>query len=323
MNVPIFSIIIPLYNAKGFIEKTLESILTQNFKEFEVIIINDGSTDGGEEICEDLCNKDFRLKLINQKNHGVSYSRNRAIKESKGEYIIFVDADDFIEENFLNHLSVDQENHPDSFIIQDFCKIGLDAVKKDVYKLIDQELSISDFILQFDLTKFGHIASKIYSRSILINNNIKFPEHIKLSEDSIFFIDYLNFVDKIYLSSKKGYYYREVENSAITKKISMNEIFDLYNLLNTSLNRLVKMKNVAVNEKEKLKFWIKAVIDNVYSLNLDENQRIDYLRFIRERYYNDVIFLYSKSKFRGRILKLSFQLGLLHFFDKMFQKFER
>lgn len=320
---PIFSIIIPLFDSVGFIDRTLSSIITQNLKEFEVIIVNDGSTDGGDKICEEYCKNDFRFKLFNQKNSGVSHSRNRGIKESRGKYILFIDSDDFIEENFLQQLIEDQSNHPDSFIVQDFFRVDLEGKKVELYNFFNQEFSIHDFIYQFDITKFGHIAAKVYSRSIINVNEIFFPEQVNLSEDNIFFLNYLRCCEKVYLSSKKGYNYREVKNSAISKKVSMEEIFELYNQFISSINLIVSEKGIPVNVKEKVKFWTKAIIDNIYNLKLDEKQRIENLKIIRAQYYSEVIHMFRKSKFRGQLLKLSFQLGLLIIFDRLFQRFER
>ena len=95
------SVIVPVYNVEEYLEECLESIRQQTFTDIEVILVNDGSTDGSREICEQYCEKDSRFRLINQENQGQSVARNRGVKESVGQYIMFVDSDDVINTSVL------------------------------------------------------------------------------------------------------------------------------------------------------------------------------------------------------------------------------
>lgn len=106
--MPKFSIIIPVYNAEKYIRKCLDSIKNQTFKDYEVIIVNDGSTDNSLNIL-----KEYNYKVINQKNSGPSIARNKAIKEAKGEYILFVDSDDYIDKDMLEKINSKTKNNPD------------------------------------------------------------------------------------------------------------------------------------------------------------------------------------------------------------------
>ncbi|GGE11983.1 glycosyltransferase family 2 protein [Sphingobacterium cellulitidis] len=323
MTEPFFSIIIPLFNAENYIEKTLESISKQNFNDFEVIIINDGSTDNGAAICEKYCLNDQRFKLYNQSNQGVSIARNQGIKLAKGKYLLFIDADDFIDVQYLQNLQKEQLKHAESFVVLDFYKVDLKGEKNEIYNIQDQVLSCYDFIHHFDITKFGYVASKIYDRSIVIENHVQFPENIKLAEDCIFFINYLRFIEKIYLSSYKGYYYQEVPNSAVRRKISMQDIFTLYDQIKLSLTQLIEETNSKDLVAEQLNFWTKGLLDNIYNLNLPKVNRIESLQFMHKEYQHEVMTLFSKSRVRGKLLKLSFQFQSFHLFDKLFLRFER
>ncbi len=138
MTEPFFSIIIPLFNSEKYIEKTLESISNQNFNDFEVIIINDGSTDNAAAICEKYCLNDQRFKLYNQSNQGVSIARNEGIKLAKGKYLLFIDADDFIDGQYLENLQKEQLKHPQSFVVLDFYKVDLKGEKNVIYNIQDQ-----------------------------------------------------------------------------------------------------------------------------------------------------------------------------------------
>ena len=98
------SVIVPVYNVEEYLEECLESIRKQTYKDIEVILVNDGSTDGSREICERFCQVDSRFRLINQENQGQSVARNRGFKESVGQYIMFVDSDDAVKENIVEVL---------------------------------------------------------------------------------------------------------------------------------------------------------------------------------------------------------------------------
>jgi len=103
MSEPRYSIVIPVYNAEKYLYRCLESILQQTFSDYEIIIVDDGSTDASKEICSSYVN-DYRVFYYFQKNSGVSSARNKALREAKGEYILFVDADDYISANLLENI---------------------------------------------------------------------------------------------------------------------------------------------------------------------------------------------------------------------------
>ncbi|MFC2677984.1 MAG: glycosyltransferase family 2 protein, partial [Granulicatella sp.] len=98
------SVIVPVYNVEEYLEECLDSIRKQTYQDIEGILVNDGSTDGSKAICEHFCQSDKRFRLINQENQGQSVARNRGVKESLGEYIMFVDSDDVIKANILEVL---------------------------------------------------------------------------------------------------------------------------------------------------------------------------------------------------------------------------
>ena len=100
----LISVIVPVYNVEKYLEECLDSIQCQTYKNIEVLLVNDGSTDNSEEICERFCRQDSRFHLINQENKGLSGARNRGMSESKGEFITFVDSDDVIKEDMLEQL---------------------------------------------------------------------------------------------------------------------------------------------------------------------------------------------------------------------------
>lgn len=174
-----FSVVIPLYNKELSIRNTLESVLNQTFKDFEVIIVNDGSTDKSLKKVKGI--KDERILIINQKNGGVSSARNRGIKEAKNEWIAFLDADDLWEKNKLQlHANFHQQN-PDYFwSCSGFDIKGGKRKKKNIYR---NEKSISDALLSIKKGLTIWTSTVVVKRKIFEEDNFLFNEGFQHSED--------------------------------------------------------------------------------------------------------------------------------------------
>ena len=206
------SIIVPVYNEEQYISATLDSIINQNFKDFELIVVDDGSTDNTLEIVtEKLSNSKINHKIIHQENSGVSSARNRGIKESCGDYIVFVDADDYILTDHLMHLY-----NPD----YDFNLIQL--VKKDGEKLSKtyfydkEEITTQDFIkMELEMKIPFNFVQLSYNADIIRNNDLKFREDVTYGEDSDFAMRALSYGDKIGISNEITYFYIQHESSLI------------------------------------------------------------------------------------------------------------
>ena len=154
-NRPIISIIVPVYNVESYLERCIESILNQSFKEFELILVNDGSTDSCKDICNEYKTKDKRIKVIHKENGGLSSARNAGLDIARGKYIGFVDSDDFINKDMYKTLfNTIQDNNSDMIIcdyykvneenndtIIFFCHFGLECV------LLSHLLNISPMVL--------------------------------------------------------------------------------------------------------------------------------------------------------------------------------
>lgn len=184
------SIIIPVFNAEKFIHNCLQSCLKQNISEdsYEIIVINDGSTDRSAEIIKEFKNKFSNIVFIQQQNQGVSAARNRGLEIATGNYILFVDSDDTIEENSLQSVFYKAKNNDHEIIILNSL-IRNDGKKyREVYKFPEQfsgktipgtELFMKGYIR-------GSVCGVAFKRDFLYDNHIKFPETIKNGEDSLF-----------------------------------------------------------------------------------------------------------------------------------------
>jgi len=216
------SIIVPVYNSEKFLEKCLNSLVRQTYSNIEIIIINDGSKDNSLEICNNFSAFDNRFVIVNQKNSGVSISRNKALDIAKGEYITFVDSDDWVEEDYVLTLL----NNLLSNNVQISCSAMCRDDKKGTYVVHtfdDIKLSSNDAInpkSQYYLTGIG---GKLFLSSLIGND--RFDIDIKLSEDLWFYLNLVNKCDSIYWTSKPLYHYYD-NNTSATHQRSATILYD-------------------------------------------------------------------------------------------------
>ncbi len=228
---PKVSVIVPVYNCEKYLEEAIKSLLAQRLKDCEFILINDGSNDRSIDIINKYVEFDKRIKLINQDNKGVSYARNLGIEVSKGDYIGFMDADDYIDFDMYYKLyNIAKDNELD-LVISNFeeelegKKVIRELNITDNKKILQDEI-IKEILPQFlEHDSLNSVCNKLYRRNIIIENNIRFPIDRWLGEDGIFNINYFYNSRSLMYSRYTGYHYREVEGSA-TRNIIKRDYFD-------------------------------------------------------------------------------------------------
>lgn len=217
------SIIIPVYNKQKYLKKSIQSILDQTYDNFELIIVNDGSTDNSSEICHNFQKKDKRVRVIDIENNGVSNARNVGISNANGEYIQFIDADDYTANNMLEDLvNIARMYNPD-VIVNGIEKINEknESVGK-ISPIFDGMTDIDKFMENFaEVQKqtgiYGYVHNKFIRKSIIENNNLLFDKDIWLAEDLDFCLDLYRNISSIYFCKDIYYYYlQEAENSSTT-----------------------------------------------------------------------------------------------------------
>jgi len=226
MNYPIISVIVPVYNAELYLKRCINSITTQTYQKLEIILINDGSTDNSLNICHELAQTDKRIKVINQKNRGVSYTRNQGINKATGEYLLFVDSDDFIDTNYINKMYQELKNNHYEIVISGmtFCDEKENIIKKELYKKENQELKLDNIIDDVINTLYFCSACKtIISKKLITNNNLQFNEELSYGEDFSFSYQLLKRASKIGYLSDTGYYYRQ-NSTSLTHKTNIEKI---------------------------------------------------------------------------------------------------
>lgn len=266
------SIIVPIYNAENYLSECINSILEQSYTNFELILVDDGSTDKSIEICKEFNNKDKRIKYIRKENGGVSSARNVGIRNSSGKYIAFVDSDDYIEKDFLKNLInydgydliiggyKEFYNHKKGVFIENEKIITLKNNAKDIDNLVYQNKV--NILLYFPW-------NKLYKRSIIVNNNLYFNENLISSEDTIFTIDYLLFSDRIILIPYNNYIYRFFYNIKSKRQISYEKMDVHINILQNSLMSLESKFNCKLNRIRSMIIYSFAGLFKTYLKELD------------------------------------------------------
>lgn len=296
-----FSIVMPIYNVEKYLEQSINSILSQSFTDYELILVNDGSTDSSAEICEEFAKKNNKIFVIHKENGGLSDARNKGILQSKGKYIIFIDSDDFWDDiDALKKIkSVIDENKSD-VITWRYKKYFEDT--KQYGKSAGYNYVASSFNAKELISSQNYIVSaccKAVKRELIINNNLYFA-YKELSEDIVWSAEIIALTEKISASNLDFYVYRQRMNS-ISHSISKKNILDLKKHILT-VNEL--FKNSEGNKKEILSYYLAQEYTNmVISLSSYVNYREE-ISWVRD---NQHILNYACSK-RSKILRLMFNV---------------
>ena len=223
------SVIVPVYNVEEYLEECLESIKRQTYIDIEVILVNDGSTDGSKEICERYCEKDSRFKLVNQENKGLSGARNRGMLESKGEFISFVDSDDVLKEDMLEQL-LKQMTSEDIDIVECWYtnekqELELSTPKnvKTIFQGDSKEALVS--LCKDNIVRLNAVA-KLFRRQVIVN--FPFLEGL-FYEDVYGGIGILKNIRKMVKINYIGYYYRVRQGSIMNREFNIKNL-DLFTI---------------------------------------------------------------------------------------------
>lgn len=239
---PAISIIVPVYNVSQYLRECIESILAQTFKDFELILVNDGSVDNSGKICDVFSSRDSRIKVIHKKNGGVSSARNAGLEIAKGEWITFVDADDMLLATYLSGIYAPISN--DEKI--DFVHGGCMNYESGHISGINQKYNnfISDKPGYIFSKLRGLTVSKLFKRSILNTAPaLRFDEKMRIAEDMAFTLDYILRVKKYAFVEENGYLYRRDNLASAVHSVKsanyeaeLHSFRHLYHSTNTFIN---------------------------------------------------------------------------------------
>lgn len=265
MFSPKISVIVPVYNVEKYLSKCLNSLVNQTLKELEIICVNDGSTDNSGQILENFAQKDTRIKVFSQENSGQSVARNVAIEHSTGEYLGFVDSDDWVDLDYFEKLYNTAKDFDCDIACAGFkrCKKFRSPIKKS-YKEIKIYSDINDKVFVDKLPKHNYLWNKIYRRD---KWNFKFTEG-RIFEDMAILIKILFNYDKMVTVPDTYYNYRKTQGSTVTlKNTKSKEDFnwarkELYSFAEE--NEIVLPSYKSFDKKETFKFFGVTILKIYY-----------------------------------------------------------
>lgn len=237
------SIIVPVYNAEMFLSDTITSLINQSYKNLEVLLIDDGSTDQSLALCKQYEQQDGRIKVFHKVNEGVSATRNYGIEKSSGKYLMFVDSDDYLESEAVETVVGLQAKYSVDLVIY-----GHKIVKED-----QRVTYVNEFLFQYytdeqEITTqvipkliidelLNHVWNKIYLARIIKENHIRFDEKLNLGEDLLFNFEYSREVHSLVLADDILYNYRKHSEDTLSTKLHSNK-YEMLKYINDTMKRM-------------------------------------------------------------------------------------
>lgn len=309
-TAPRISVIVPVYKAEVYLHRCVDSILAQTFQDFEVLLVDDGSPDRSGEICDEYAQKDRRVRVFHKENGGVSSARNVGLDNAIGEWICFVDADDWIEPFLLAHLLICVVKHdvdailynfkreisPNKFVVD--CTLG-----KDV--LVDVDTNIICTIFK------GQVFNYLFRTAQIRVHSLRFDENIHYAEDVLFIIQYLGYVQHIYYTDLVYYNYNSYNISA-TSSI----------LPNDNLNHLLVAEKI-LSHYSSMPYLIPFMIDHLNSRYITFLANTSNLSICKKVFVMRKAFSlyplqkYRRLKYQYKLVKLKFYLPAIYLFYKV------
>ena len=278
----LISIIIPVYNSEKYLEKCLNSIINQTYKELDIILIDNGSTDSSNEICKEYQKRDERIKLITVENKGVSDARNKGLDIAEGEYISFVDSDDTIEPNFIQSLyETCKKNNADISVININYKYS-NHINRPL-NMETQVISNKEFYRQLTEGIKGFVANKLYKKEVI--SNIRFDTGITICEDLLFNVEIAKNVKKISILNEYLYNYYQNPNSAHNSNNRQSNIKKI-----EAYNRILKI--ISENSPENLIFYKYQYLKTAIEIKKEEKLKDEESSSLKKtiyKYYKEVM----------------------------------
>lgn len=290
----IITIIVPVYNAEKYLQKCIESLINQTYRNLEIILVNDGSTDKSKNVITEYANKDARIKFIDQENSGVSKARNTALSMMTGEWILFVDADDYLELDYCGRLLHQALQMNVDVLISKGNKKFSQYNEKVVLLSEETVEKVKCACIAYDENAFSYNIDgpwgKLFKSKVIKDNGIIFPENLSRSEDAMFCVTVYEHSSRIGYYEWAGYIHTENKGS-LCRKYKSNAITELVDILKEE-QRWVNEYHY--NEKEYLKALDYRVLpginecEQIYFFNKENNMSLlekmkEYQRFLNSQ----------------------------------------
>ena len=240
---PTISVIVPVYKVESYLHRCVDSILTQSFTDFELLLIDDGSPDNCGAICDEYASKDSRVRVFHKPNGGVSSARNIGLDNAYGEWIAFIDSDDSVDTDYLAELVSYTEKYETDYVVT------LNTIKE--YTTENSLILLPDaygkLFSCYNFHNNGHPWGKLYKTEIIKNTHLRFDTRIHLGEDAMFALQYLISTKNLILIRSNKYFYETQRPGSLTQKLNS---FDSESTGMKEFNRIVDLIKVKFNIDE-------------------------------------------------------------------------
>lgn len=303
----LISIIVPIYNSEKYLKATLDSIGEQTYSNYELILVNNCSTDDSEDICLQYRLKNNRIRYYKKENLGVSSARNFGLEQAKGDYICFVDSDDILDKNYLEVLLTNLLDGDNGLACCKYKKFR-DEYSNEIIDNENLKITYGDKYEILFNSYGGYLWNKLFVRDIILKNNLSFNDDVFMCEDMLFVFNYLKYTNSISCSNQTCYFYRVIENS-LSKNLNNMNWFTIFLCLDNILKEN-KLYNEEIYRKVVYLYLFK-LYEGKYRLKFNKRDK-DYKR--HNDYINNKIKELQKHK---KVLtnKQLFKLYIYKFFN--------
>lgn len=334
MSSFLLSVIIPIYNAENYLEKCLDSVINQSYKKLEIILINDGSTDNSGVICDEYLKNDKRIQVYHRKNHGLVETRKFGLKKSQGEFVTFVDSDDWIDfdmyEEMLNKID---EKIPDiissGIIFEPFGNTEIDIPSEGYYEKDEIQNKILPYMM-FDRRKkrrgiTGSVCNKIFSKKLLGDFIYTINQEITYGEDALITYPAFVKVERVIILNQAWYHYRVNENSMthIYTENSFRNINVLKNELEKVFTELGVYEEMVRQLEQYIQLFLVPAFEKIYKMKF---QQLQYFFPYEEIPKGSRIIIYGAGtvgkSYRNCIYNSNY-VNLIAWIDKSYYKFNK
>ncbi|MBC1211355.1 glycosyltransferase family 2 protein [Listeria booriae] len=274
-----FTLVVPVYNAEETINRLLTSILAQTYKNYQVILVNDGSADKSGEICDAYAEKYTNIRTVHKDNGGLCAARNQGMALAQGEYTIFLDSDDYVEPEMLsgwNEIIIKQ--NPDC-IISGFKRRNIDTGQEKIFqakqaglcRFTEEEGALfGNLYCEYLLTSAW---AKAFKTKVIMENQIQYKEEMLFGEDEYFCMDFFTYSQSNYIDSNSYYIYIKSENpNALTNKTID---FNFYNILYERVQQFCESRNIwGENESCVATMYLRAVLNHIEILKSKKDKSL-------------------------------------------------
>lgn len=310
------SIIVPVYNSATYLERCVNSLIQQTMDEIEIILVDDGSTDGSSGICDKFSAVDKRVCVIHQPNSGVSIARNRGLAAAKGEYISFVDSDDYVDSDYIQAMYNGIVNNDSDLVICGRTQIKIDG-SRNVITPPALQMNCDKIKEIFQNTGFDYVRGgpccKMYKKSIIDHYNIYFPENIHYLEDAIFVLEYILCCSRV-VSIKESHYFYELHAGSLVFSVhSLQSELCGYNGFKAVYHKYIDKFGLSTDDSywfiSNLNFMLyrqlKAISEQPIKAKIENYKKInwsDYREFSSHRGIKSIVINYMTCFNLGRLL---------------------